>query len=187
VSPQFDDLFFGLEVGWVGTVQALEHFAHISHVEDVVRLCRDWQEVVLDQVEQGDSRSSKWFRHILDLLKEGLEFMCTYRLEDVLHLCMCGNRVVENMEFRLDSRRYHLSSATRFTHSSNDLHITNLISNNLLAIIPEVIIHPLPNKFKWWLRTKRISPWHVEIINKANNSLLSTWWLIFILGSKVEM
>ena len=54
MSPEFDDVVFALVEVFVSLVKALENFGDISHVEDVVTLCRGWQELGLNNVEQVD-------------------------------------------------------------------------------------------------------------------------------------
>lgn len=62
-----------------------------------------------------------------------------------------------------------------------------MVLNNLLSIIPEMIVDPLSEQLKWWLRSECIQSWHVKIINKANTLLFSIFWLIFVLGSSFEV
>jgi len=55
VTPKFDQMFFGILVGFLSHVKTLEDFTNITHVEDVVRLGWRRQELSCHMSKQRNS------------------------------------------------------------------------------------------------------------------------------------
>jgi hypothetical protein len=70
VTPKFDEVFFGVLVCLLGHVEALEDFADISHVENIVRLGRSRKELLRHGVEELNCSNSEGFAECLDLFRE---------------------------------------------------------------------------------------------------------------------
>lgn len=51
VTPQLDDLLFGLVEVFICEVQPLEHFGNVTHVEHIVRFGRRGQESLTNLME----------------------------------------------------------------------------------------------------------------------------------------
>ena len=91
------------------------------------------------------------------------------------------------MELRKYTSRNFSTTTTGFTHSTYNLEILDVVSNNLLSIIPEFVINPLSDQLKRWLRSEGILSWHIEIIDEAYCLLFSFHWPILVLGLSLEI
>jgi hypothetical protein len=98
MSPELHDLLLALIEILVGLVETLEDLGDISHVEDVVTLGWGRQEVLLDDVEKVDCCQSEGLAKVLNLLIEDLELEGSDGLEDLLHLSLCWDGIVHNVE-----------------------------------------------------------------------------------------
>lgn len=143
--------------------------------------------MLLDEVEQSNSADCQWLGQVLDFLIEDLEFESGDRLEDLLHVELRRDGVVDEMELGDNSWRNLRSTSTGLTHGGNDLEILDVVWLNLLSVIPELVVHPLSDELKRWLGSESIESRHVEIIDEAQSSLLGIFWLVFVLGPSLEV
>ena len=143
--------------------------------------------MLLDEVEQSNSADCQWLGQVLDFLIEDLEFESGDRLEDLLHVELRRDGVVDEMELGDNSWRNLRSTSTGLTHGGNDLEILDVVWLNLLSVIPELVVHPLSDELKRWLGSEGIESRHVEIIDEAQSSLLGIFWLVFVLGPSLEV
>ena len=107
--------------------------------------------MLLDEVEKSNSADCQWLGQVLDFLIEDLEFERGDRLEDLLHVELRRDGVVDEMELGDNSWRNLRSTSTGLTHGGNDLEILDVVWLNLLSIIPELVVHPLSDELQRWL------------------------------------
>jgi hypothetical protein len=161
MAPELDDVLFALIEILVGLIHALEYLRDVAHVKDVVGLGGGRQEVLLDIVEQIDRRYSEGLAKILDLFVEVLEFEGGDRLKDLLHLSLCGDGIVHDVELALKTTRDLRAATTRLAHCTKYLEVLDLVLKDLCTVIPETVIHPLADELEGWVRAEGVLLGHV--------------------------
>lgn len=58
---------------------------------------------------------------------------------------------------------------------------------DLYSVIPEAIVHPLTDELEGRLRSIGVFPGHVEVIDEADNLLLTVLRSVFVLGSPLKV
>jgi len=104
VAPEFDDLLFAFIVVFLSLIHALEDFANVSHVKDVVRFGWRGQEVFDHLVVDVDCCLSEGFTLALHLLEERLKFSQSDGEEDLVHILFAGHSVVDCVELTQEAR-----------------------------------------------------------------------------------
>ena len=98
MSPELNNLLLALIEVLISLIKTLENLRDISHVENVMTLGGGWEEILLDNVEQVNCCKSERLTKVLDLFVKDLEFESCNSLEDLLHLSLCWDGVVHNVE-----------------------------------------------------------------------------------------
>lgn len=170
MAPEFDDLLFAFIVVFLSLIHALEDFADVSHVKDVVGFCGRGQEVFDHLVVNVNCCLSERFTLALHLLEERLEFSKSDGEEDLVHILFTGNCVVDCVELTQEARRDFGTTSSRLAHGGDDLEITDVIPSNYCSIAsePELVLNVLADKLKGGLRAVGIFFWHVKVVNKAH-------------------
>jgi len=95
MCPEFEDVLFSLIEILIGLINSLEYFGNISHIEDIVTFGGGWQEILLNCIEEIDSRLCHIRGKVLDFVIEALEFKGANGLEDSLHIKLRRDGVVD--------------------------------------------------------------------------------------------
>ena len=163
VGPKFDHLFFAFVVIFFGFIHSLENLTDVSHIENIVRFGRSWQEVIRNLVVNVDGCLSKRLWLALDFFEEGLEFCQCNCVEDLHHIGFIGNSVIDSVELTQTTRRNFSTTSTSFTHRSNNLQIANKVLgySSWGARVPELVFYVLTDQLKWWLWAICVFSWHV--------------------------
>lgn len=102
-----------------------------------MRLLRCGQEISHALVEDVDSCDSQSVLENLDIVAELVEFSHEDCLVDLAHLLLTWVSEVDQMEFRDQTRSNLSSTTTGLAHSGDELKLTHVVLDNLLAVIPE--------------------------------------------------
>jgi len=58
MNPQSKDSQFTITIKFIKYVNSLNDFADISHVEDIMRFCRSWQEILSNCIVKANCGKS---------------------------------------------------------------------------------------------------------------------------------
>lgn len=88
VTPKLDKMLFCILIALLCHVHALEHLRDVTHVEDIVRLCRCGEELFLDSIEELNRGNSEGFAESLDFFRESVELERGQTLENALEVLL---------------------------------------------------------------------------------------------------
>jgi hypothetical protein len=143
---------------------------------------RSWPELALDLQVHINCSADQRVTHAFYSFRERDLLIWS---EHPLHYILI-NRIHRLDAVRLDIKNVIMSdvsvsnkstTATRRTHSSAELYLCGLTEIFIYCweIEPTTIVHPLPEKFDWWLGCVLFFLRHVKIIDKNNSSLAKGW------------
>mmetsp|Transcript_53894 Transcript_53894/g.129885 ORF Transcript_53894/g.129885 Transcript_53894/m.129885 type:complete len:508 (+) Transcript_53894:1582-3105(+) len=145
---------------------ALQYLAQITQVEGVVRLRRRRQQVVDDRRVHAHTGCHDGIRRRPDALVERPQEVVQDGAEDeghrlIVHLC-----VVDHVEVAEETGRHRVASAAGRTKGRQQDAVDDTPEHTLLAVIPALVIAPLPQQLDRRLRKVLLALRHVQVVNE---------------------
>jgi hypothetical protein len=185
VAPKLDQVLFGVLVGFLGLVKTSEHFADVSHVEHVVGALGRGQELLRNVVEELDRSNGKRLADSLDLIREVVELELCEVAKDLLQVLLRWVGVLDYVEVAHDAVGDVLATTTGLAHCCHQLHVADVVLDDLRAVVPEAIVHMLADKLDRRLGAEFILHRHVQVINDTDCLQFGTLGLEPVLGAAV--
>ena len=173
VRPEEHQVGWLLEVLLAREEHALHDARKVAQVEGVVRLGGRGEQVehrCLVHVHRGRDDGGRELEeaHVELLLGEP---PVEDRLEDSLHRGVVEGRVRDDVEVAHVARRDRVAPAAGRAHGRDEREVDQLAEDELLAVVPAAVVHPLAQDLNGRLRAVRFERGHVEIIDEDDGAL----------------
>ena len=169
VAPKLDQVLFGILVGLLSLIKTSEHFADVSHVEHVVGALGRGKELLRNVVKKLNRSNGKRLADSLDLIREVVELELGEVTEDLFQILLRWVGVLDYVEVAHDAVGDVLAATTGLAHCCHQLHVANVVLDDLRAVVPEAVVHVLTNELDWRLGAEFVLHRHVQVINDTDS------------------
>mmetsp|Transcript_27209 Transcript_27209/g.33035 ORF Transcript_27209/g.33035 Transcript_27209/m.33035 type:complete len:256 (-) Transcript_27209:419-1186(-) len=151
--------------------QTLENFAQITKIERVMRLGRRRKELLRNASKHLHAGVHHRLQKGLELFLEVVQEPAENTRKDSLCALFARWWDIEQTEVTNESRRQFLSTPTRWSTSSADCNIFNVLPEQLLPVVEPTKVQELPQQLHRGLSSIRFPRGHIHIIHENHNLL----------------
>ena len=173
--------------------ETLDDLGHLSQIEQVVALCRQWQQHLHCLFVERDGQ----FGEGCDLPLPGVGVLAVAPFEDLAEdaeqVLVAERRHVYQVEVPKQPFTRQSATATRQTHSGHELHIHDLQHFIRLQVVETPVVDRLAQYLNWRLGSVLLFGRHVQVVDEDQQTVawhfrpVHTFLLLFHFGLEVVL